>query len=122
MTTPANRCPKESSPSHEAATNRGRTRLHLMHEHPQPPAFGVGQAVSFRSRAGVPLGTPNSFTVKTIVPIENGLPHYRIRSTEEAFDRMVPESNLIAADQCQTTHDDEARRIFRMRFMPKRRR
>jgi hypothetical protein len=93
-----------------------------MPEPSQPTAFSVDQTVSLRSRAGVPLGTPNSFIVKTILPSENGHRHYRIRSTEEAFDRIVPEANLVAADQCQTIHDDEARRNFRMRFAPKRRR
>ena len=103
-----------------ASNQAGHGALRGMQRRPHTPVFSVGQMVSLRSRAGVPPGTPNSFTVKTILPIENGHPHYRVRSTEEAFDRMVPESDLIAADQCETSHDDEARRIFRMRFAPKR--
>ena len=96
----------------------GWTRLHVMHGRPPLPAFSVGERVSFISRFGLSPGTPIAFTIITVLPGDDGRPQYRIRSTEEPFFRISPESNLTAAVQCEPDHE-EARQMWRARFARK---
>jgi hypothetical protein len=61
--------------------------------------FSVGQAVEYTPRGG----QPGLFTVVRRMPEEFGESDlkYRIRNSEEGFERTVPEYDLIATDRRQ---------------------
>lgn len=56
--------------------------------------FKVGQTVEFTPlRSGIPASS-RDYKVIRLQPIEQGLPTYRIKSNNEAFERIAKETEL----------------------------
>jgi hypothetical protein len=84
--------------------------------------FAVGQAVSYKSLAGLSPGTPVQFTIIQTLPPIDRIPQYRMRSWDEPFDRVAAQADLVAAGDEDTTDQALKRRLWALRFKPKTRR
>jgi hypothetical protein len=56
--------------------------------------FKVGQFVDFApGRVGLPASS-GKYTIVKLLPLQDGQPQYRIKSTAETFERMASEGQL----------------------------
>ena len=61
------------------------------------PLFNTGQSVSFtQTRLFL---APGAYRVVSALPATDGRVQYRVKSNDEAFDRIVDESNLEALNE-----------------------
>lgn len=60
--------------------------------------FAIGQTVRMKSHTGLVQKTAELFQIKSKLPVKDGSPQYRIRSDEEAHERVTTEDNLEVAD------------------------
>jgi hypothetical protein len=57
--------------------------------------YKVGQFVDYRpGRLGRSLLASSRYKILRLLPAEGGDPHYRIKSTDEAFERVAKEHEL----------------------------
>lgn len=59
-----------------------------------PHRFALGQWVRLKSRAGLPLRTPEAFRITGFMPPQHVVSQYRIRSDDERYERVVMEDEL----------------------------
>lgn len=56
--------------------------------------FKVGQFVDFSAgKIGIPASS-SKYTIVRLLPLEDGQPQYRIKSSSETFERVASESQL----------------------------
>lgn len=60
--------------------------------------FAIGQTVRMKSRTGLVQKTAELFQIKSMMPVKDGSPQYRIRSDQETHERVTTEDNLEAAE------------------------
>jgi hypothetical protein len=56
--------------------------------------FAIGQLVRLRTR--MPLQRDLTFLVMALLPPFDGSPQYRLRSSDEEFERIVAEADLVS--------------------------
>lgn len=60
--------------------------------------FAIGQTVRMKSRTGLVQKTAELFQIKSMLPVKDGSPQYRIRSEQETYERVTTEDNLEPVD------------------------
>lgn len=57
--------------------------------------FRMGESVTFRPVKSAQQAADGTYKVTQLLPLENGVPRYRIKSAIEVFERVVPEAELL---------------------------
>ena len=70
--------------------------------------YPLGQTVRFKSRAGMPLKTPDTFEIVGLLPPQNGTCQYRMRSEEERHERVAQEDDIEAVGDISPKQADNS--------------
>lgn len=70
--------------------------------------YPLGQIVRLKSRAGMPLKTPETFQIVGLLPPQNGTCQYRMRSDEERHERVAQEDDIEAVEDAALKQADNS--------------